>query len=40
MAIQVALYHKTEYRYNRKVMLGPQVILKATPHPLTTGSIP
>src|SRR5580700_2908596 len=33
MAINVALTHKTEYRYDRRVSLGPQIVrLRPAPH--------
>src|ERR1019366_10178284 len=33
MAIQIALNHKTHYRYDRRVSLGPQVVrLRPVPH--------
>src|SRR6202023_2518974 len=37
MAIQVALNHKTQYRYDRLVKLGPQIVrLRPAPHCRTT----
>src|SRR6185503_20895142 len=37
MAIQVALNHKTQYRYDRLVNLGPQIVrLRPAPHCRTT----
>lgn len=33
MAVQVALYHKTDYKYDRKIQLGSQVVrLRPAPH--------
>src|ERR1700678_2926769 len=33
MSIHVALNHKTQYRYDRKVALGPQIVrLRPAPH--------
>jgi uncharacterized protein (DUF2126 family)/transglutaminase-like putative cysteine protease len=37
MAIQIALNHKTQYRYDRLVTLGPQIVrLRPAPHCRTT----
>src|SRR5882757_8440113 len=37
MAIQIALNHKTQYRYDRLVNLGPQIVrLRPAPHCRTT----
>ena len=37
MAIQIALNHKTQYRYDRLVKLGPQIVrLRPAPHCRTT----
>jgi transglutaminase-like putative cysteine protease len=43
MAIHVALNHKTQYRYDRRVALGPQIVrLRPAPHcrtPILTYSL-
>ena len=43
MAIRVALHHKTDYRYDRRVTLSPQVVrLRPAPHcrtPITAYSL-